>query len=147
MGEMQPKSDAQLLREYAGQGAESSFAEIVSRHTNLVYSAAVRQVDSPAVAAEIAQSVCIGLARGAQELVGRALEILRESVARRGVATAATALTVIISANAVQAAPVGLAVTISAAALVGTTLATTATVAATKTIAMTTLQKALIAAT
>ena len=71
MGEMQPKSDAQLLREYAGLGAESSFAEIVSRHTNLVYSAALRQVDSPAVAAEIAQSVFIGLARGAQTLSPR----------------------------------------------------------------------------
>src|SRR5204863_8253378 len=68
---MQPKSDAQLLREYAEHGAESSFAEIVSRHTNLVYSAALRQVDSPAVAAEIAQSVFIGLARGAQTLSPR----------------------------------------------------------------------------
>src|SRR5438093_8034839 len=71
MGEMQPKSDAHLLREYAGQGEESSFAEIVSRHTNLVYSAALRQVDSPAVAAEIAQSVFIGLARGARALSPR----------------------------------------------------------------------------
>src|ERR1041385_4784202 len=71
MGEMQPKSDAQLLREYAGQGEEGSFAEIVSRHTNLVYSAALRQVDSPAVAAEIAQNVFIGLARGAQALSPR----------------------------------------------------------------------------
>src|ERR1041385_7576634 len=71
MGEMQPKSDAQLLREYAGQGEESSFAEIVNRHTNLVYSAALRQVDSPAVAAEIAQNVFIGLARGARALSPR----------------------------------------------------------------------------
>src|SRR5438093_9779774 len=74
MGEMQPKSDAHLLREYAGQGEESSFAEIVSRHTNLVYSAALRQVDSPAVAAEIAQSVFIGLARGARLLSPRLAE-------------------------------------------------------------------------
>src|SRR5262245_26182879 len=71
MGEMQPRSDAQLLREYAGQGDESAFAEIVQRHTNLVYSAALRQVDSPAVAAEIAQNVFIGLARAAQALSGR----------------------------------------------------------------------------
>src|SRR5439155_23183654 len=65
---MQPKSDAELLREYAERGAESAFAEIVARHTNLVYSAALRQVDSPDIAAEVAQSVFIGLARGARSL-------------------------------------------------------------------------------
>ncbi|PYJ86700.1 MAG: hypothetical protein DME22_04300 [Verrucomicrobia bacterium] len=65
---MQPKSDAQLLREYVQNGAESAFAEIVARHTNLVYSAALRQVDSPDIAAEVAQSVFIGLARGARSL-------------------------------------------------------------------------------
>src|SRR5436309_3219038 len=41
MGEMQPKSDAQLLRDYAEHGAEAAFAEIVTRHTNIVYSARV----------------------------------------------------------------------------------------------------------
>src|SRR6266516_4718447 len=65
---MQPKSDAQLLREYAENGAESAFAEIVARHTNLVYSAALRQVESPDIAAEVAQSAFIGLARGARSL-------------------------------------------------------------------------------
>ena len=65
---MQAKSDAQLLREYAEHGAESAFAEIVARHTNLVYSAALRQVDSPDIAAEVAQIVFIGLARGAGSL-------------------------------------------------------------------------------
>src|SRR5213083_1624257 len=65
---MQPKSDAQLLREYAENGAETAFAEIVARHTNLVYSAALRQVDAPDIAAEVAQSVFIGLARGARSL-------------------------------------------------------------------------------
>jgi len=65
---MQPKSDAQLLRKYAQHGAEPAFAEIVARHTNLVYSAALRQVDAPDIAAEVAQSVFIGLARGARSL-------------------------------------------------------------------------------
>ena len=41
---MQSKSDAQLLREYALQGVEAAFTEIVNRHRNLVYSAALRQV-------------------------------------------------------------------------------------------------------
>src|SRR5436309_16111503 len=71
---MQPKSDAQLLREYAEHGTEVAFAEIVTRHTNLVYSAALRQVESPDIAAEVAQSVFIGLARGAGLLVARLAE-------------------------------------------------------------------------
>jgi len=54
---MAPKSDVQLLGEYAGLGVESAFAEIVGRHANLVYSAALWQTDSPDQAAEIAQSV------------------------------------------------------------------------------------------
>src|SRR5437764_12398869 len=65
---MQPKSDAQLLREYAACGAESAFGEIVSRHTNLVYSAAFRQSGSPDAAREIAQSVFTDLARKARTL-------------------------------------------------------------------------------
>ena len=68
MGEMQPKSDAQFLSEYAQNGTESAFAEIVTRHTNLVYSCALRQVGSPDIAAEIAQNVFLGLARGARTL-------------------------------------------------------------------------------
>ena len=68
---MLPNSDAQLLREYAEHGTETAFAEIVTRHTNLVYSAALRQVDSPDVAAEVAQSVFIGLTQGARALSSR----------------------------------------------------------------------------
>src|SRR4051794_7332306 len=68
---MDQKSDAQLLRDYAEHGVEAAFAELVHRHTNLVYSAALRQVDSPDAAAEIAQLVFISLARGAQALSPR----------------------------------------------------------------------------
>src|SRR5258706_5132175 len=74
IGEMQSRSDAQLLREYAEHGVEPAFTEIVTRHANLVYSAALRQVDSPDMAAEIAQSVFIGLARGARSLSPRLAE-------------------------------------------------------------------------
>src|SRR6266536_435854 len=232
---MQPKSDAQLLREYAEHGAETAFAEIVTRHTNLVYSAALRQVDSPDIAAEVAQGAFIGLARvalslsrklaesaslagwlcrsarnislnlrrdefrrhsrerqametldstpdatpawerlrpvldeamselsepdydallmrffknqdlrsvglalgvsdgAAQKRVSRALEKLRDLLSQRGIRTSATALSIILSANAVQAAPVGLAVTISsAAALAGSAAQTSTAIAATK---------------
>jgi len=250
MIEMQPESDAQLLRAYAERGAETAFTELVHRHTNLVYSAAWRQVDSAEAAAEIAQSVFIGLARGAQSLVprlaadaslagwlcrsarnlslnhrrdefrrqtrerqameqiisipdaapdwnhlrrvlddvmaeldepdydalvlryfqqqdfrtvgvalgvsddtaqkrvARALEKLRDQLSRRGISTPATALSIVISANAVQAAPAGLAATISTAALLtGTAVHTSTVIAAIKTIAMTTLQKTLVTVT
>jgi RNA polymerase sigma factor (sigma-70 family) len=71
LSEMQSKSDAQLLREYAEHGTEAAFTEIVNRHTNLVYSAALRQVESPDIAAEVAQCVFIGLAQSARPLSGR----------------------------------------------------------------------------
>jgi RNA polymerase sigma factor (sigma-70 family) len=71
---MHPKADAQLLREYAEHGTETAFTEIVTRHTNLVYSAALRQVDSPDIAAEVAHCVFIGLAQGARPLSRRLTE-------------------------------------------------------------------------
>jgi RNA polymerase sigma factor (sigma-70 family) len=71
IGEMQPKSDAQLLREYAESGSESAFTELVTRHTDLVYSAALRQVPSSDLACDIAQNVFTSLARGARTLAGK----------------------------------------------------------------------------
>ena len=50
MGEMQTESDAKLLRAYAERGVEAAFAELVRRYTDLVYSAAWRQVGSPDIA-------------------------------------------------------------------------------------------------
>lgn len=68
---MQPKSDAQLLREYAESGGESAFTELVTRHTDLVYSAALRQVPSSDLACDVAQNVFTSLARGARTLAGK----------------------------------------------------------------------------
>jgi len=62
------ESDLELLKEYARDGVESAFAEIVRRHVNLVYSAALRQVRSPQLAEEVAQSVFADLARNARRL-------------------------------------------------------------------------------
>ena len=66
---MESKSDAELLRDYAERGVEAAFAEIVRRHTNLVYSAALRQVESPGAAAEITQNAFVALVRGARPLL------------------------------------------------------------------------------
>ncbi|MBI2928347.1 MAG: sigma-70 family RNA polymerase sigma factor [Verrucomicrobia bacterium] len=74
MGEMQELSDAQLLREYAQRGCEPAFREIVTRHTALVYSAALRCVNSPDVACDIAQSVFTDLSRKARPLADKLAE-------------------------------------------------------------------------
>jgi RNA polymerase sigma factor (sigma-70 family) len=68
---METKSDMQLLRDYVERGVEVAFTELVHRHTNLVFSAALRQVGSPEAASEIAQNVFLGLARGANAILPR----------------------------------------------------------------------------
>jgi len=248
MGEMQSKSDAQLLRDYAQGGLDGAFSELVQRHTDLVYSAALRQVETPEAAADIAQGVFIVLARGAGELaprltdeaslagwlcrtarnlslnlrrgefrrqsrerhameqlisatdtapdwerlrpmldeamseleetdydaivlrfyrdqdfravgtaiglsddaaqkrVSRALDKLRDLLARRGIRTTGAALAAAITANAIHAAPMGLASSISGAAITAVAGASFSASAITKGIAMTTLQKTIIAA-
>lgn len=60
--------DLQLLARYTRQQAEDAFTEIVHRHLNLVYSAALRQIRSPQLAEEVAQSVFTDLARHAAKL-------------------------------------------------------------------------------
>jgi RNA polymerase sigma factor (sigma-70 family) len=61
-------SDLDLLRRFARENSQDAFTEIVRRHLNLVYSAALRQVRSPQLAEEIAQSVFADLARNAKKL-------------------------------------------------------------------------------
>ena len=65
---MSEASDAQLLRDYVEHGHEAAFREIVVRHTDAVYSAALRQVRSPDLARDVAQSVFTDLARKAPSL-------------------------------------------------------------------------------
>jgi RNA polymerase sigma factor (sigma-70 family) len=76
---MHEKSDSQLLREYAEEGNEGAFRELVTRHTDLVYSAALRQVTSPDLARDVAQSIFTDLARKARSLLQTAN--LRQSLA------------------------------------------------------------------
>ncbi len=63
-------SDLELLQNYARNKSEESFAALVNRHLNLVYSAAFRQVRSPQLAEEVAQSAFTDLARNAVPLCG-----------------------------------------------------------------------------
>jgi len=244
---MNGPTDQQLLREYAERRAETAFGELVHRHVDLVYSAALRMVCDAHLAEDVTQGVFLALARSAGQLtecavlsgwlhrtaqnlaanvvrsdvrrrareqeaaamneslsiepdapweeiaphldaalgelsepdrdalllryferksaremaqrlgtteeaaqkrVSRAVERLRELLAKRGVTTGAGALVVVLSANAVQSAPMGLALSISAStAVAGAAVSTFATTTAAKTVAMTTVQKAVVATT
>jgi RNA polymerase sigma factor (sigma-70 family) len=64
--------DSTLLRRYARDGSERDFAELVQRHLNLVYSAALRQVNGDVhLAQDVTQLVFTDLARKAAKLAGR----------------------------------------------------------------------------
>jgi RNA polymerase sigma factor (sigma-70 family) len=77
-------NDLDLLQQFTRENSQDAFAEIVRRHVNLVYSAALRQVRSPHVAEEVAQSVFADLARNAGKLKsGTILTAWLYAVARR----------------------------------------------------------------
>ena len=66
--------DGELLRRYAENRSEDAFSELVRRHLDLVYSAALRQVNGDAhLAQDVAQTVFTDLARKAAALSGRAV--------------------------------------------------------------------------
>jgi uncharacterized protein (TIGR03435 family) len=65
---MQELADTELLRQYAHQNSEAAFAELVTRHVPLVYSAALRKTGNPSAAEEVTQVVFTILARKARGL-------------------------------------------------------------------------------
>ena len=65
---MQDTNDLELLRRYAEEQSDAAFEMLVKRYVNLVYSAALRSVETPAEAEEITQAVFIILARKARSL-------------------------------------------------------------------------------
>src|SRR5262249_45435128 len=68
---MRSLSDTQLLRQYVQARSEEAFTELVTRYTNLVYSAVLRQAQGTDFAADVTQKVFIGLAQAARPLSAR----------------------------------------------------------------------------
>ncbi|MEO7298857.1 MAG: sigma-70 family RNA polymerase sigma factor [Verrucomicrobiota bacterium] len=66
---MNELSDQHLLRDFAKCRSEMAFAEIVRRHVDLVYSAALRMVRDPQTAQDLTQAVFLALAEQAPRLV------------------------------------------------------------------------------
>ena len=60
--------DWQLLKSYGRDDSQDAFTEIVTRHVNLVYSAALRQVREAELARDVTQLVFANLARRARSL-------------------------------------------------------------------------------
>src|SRR5437016_13962735 len=65
-------TDAELLGQFTSapttRAGQDAFTALVERHLDLVYSAALRQVRSPQLAEEVAQSVFADLARNVFKL-------------------------------------------------------------------------------
>lgn len=69
-GSTVPDDDARLLREFASTRSEAAFTELVRRHTDLVYSAALRRCGGNTdQAEEVAQQVFTRVAQNAARLV------------------------------------------------------------------------------
>ena len=64
-------TDQRLLQDYAEHRSEAAFAELVRRHVDLVYSAAVRMVCDGHLAEDVTQRVFMALARNAARLAGQ----------------------------------------------------------------------------
>jgi RNA polymerase sigma factor (sigma-70 family) len=64
-------ADQQLLRDYSESRSEAAFAELVRRHVDQVFSAALRMVRDSHLAEDVTQGVFVALARHAGELTDR----------------------------------------------------------------------------
>ncbi len=67
---MNDRSDQQLLQDYAQNRSDTAFAELVRRHVDLVYSAALRRLGDSHLAEDVAQGTFTALAQNARSLAG-----------------------------------------------------------------------------
>ena len=72
--------DMQLLEEYTARQSEAAFSTLVSRHINLVYSAAFRQVGNRQEAEEVTQAVFALLAAKARGFIDDGLRGIEAAV-------------------------------------------------------------------
>ncbi|PYJ86696.1 MAG: hypothetical protein DME22_04280 [Verrucomicrobia bacterium] len=68
---MNDQTDSQLLRAYAEHRSEPAFAELVRRHVDFVYSAALRMVCDSHLAEDVTQGVFVALAKNFAQLADR----------------------------------------------------------------------------
>ena len=68
---MNEQTDSQLLCAYAESHSEAAFTELVGRHVDLVYSAAVRMVRDAHLAEDVTQGAFVALAKNANKLTER----------------------------------------------------------------------------
>ena len=110
---MNSVSDSKLLREYSERQSEAAFSELVQRHVDLVYSAALRMVLDPHLAEDVTQAAFMALAQNAGKLTDRAVlsgwlhrtaqnlacNIVRSDVRRRAREQEAAAMNELLSAE------------------------------------------------
>ena len=70
---MHDATDMDLLRQYAIGNSDAAFAALVSRHVDLVYSAALRKTGNLHAAEEITQAVFIILAQKAGRILDKTI--------------------------------------------------------------------------
>jgi RNA polymerase sigma factor (sigma-70 family) len=62
------QTDQQLLRDYAEHRTEAAFVELIRRHVDIVYSAALRRVGDSHLAQDVTQAAFVSLAQNARQL-------------------------------------------------------------------------------
>lgn len=110
---MNDQTDTQLLCAYAENRSEAAFGELVRRHMDLVYSAALRMVCDSHLAEDVTQGVFVALAKNADQLTNHpvlsgwlhrtaqniAAQTVRTDVRRRNREQEAAAMKELLSAN------------------------------------------------